>query len=285
MQPARLDSCNWLGSVQILGDAQGLHPTMNQTKQCALITGASAGIGRELAQVFAREGFSLVLTARNLERLNQLAAELRPRHDMDVRVLSQDLSQPDAAQQIFDQLRDTPVDVLVNNAGFGSYGPFAQSDLTLQTDMMQVNMVALVQLTRLFLEPMLQRRSGRILNLASTAAFQPGPMVNVYYASKAFVYSFSYALADELDGAGITVTALCPGLTRTEFLARAHMDLHTGWAAMDPATVAEIGYRGLMRGQRVVIPGLLNRITSFLSRRMPPRLTSAVIRRIHSAHE
>jgi short-subunit dehydrogenase len=147
--------------------------------------------------------------------------------------------------------------------------------------MMQVNMVSLVQLTHLFLQPMLARDSGRILNVASTAAFQPGPLVNVYYATKAFVYSFSYALAEELAGTGIRVTALCPGMTRTEFFDRAGMRQRKPWLVMEPGEVAEVGYRGLMKGKRVVIPGLLNQIASFFAKRMPPRLTSAVVKRIH----
>ncbi len=246
----------------------------------ALITGASAGIGRELARVFARHGSNIILVARNEARLKELAAELQSAYQVQATVLPRDLARPDAAAGIFAALRETPVSVLVNNAGFGSHGPFASTDLALQTEMMQVNMTALVELTHLFLQPMLTRGSGRILNVASTAAFQPGPTVNIYYASKAFVYSFSYALADELAGTGITVTALCPGMTRTEFFERAHVRPR-GWVMMDAGKVAELGYRGTVSGRRVVIPGLLNQVASFFARRMPPRLTSAIVRRIH----
>jgi len=246
----------------------------------ALITGASAGIGHELARVFARKGSDVILLARNEARLNELAAELRSAHRVQVMVLPRDLAQPKAAAEIFAALRETPVSVLVNNAGFGSHGSFATTDLARQTEMMQVNMTAMVELTHLFLQPMLVRGSGRILNVASTAAFQPGPTVNIYYASKAFVYSFSYALADELAGTGITVTALCPGMTRTEFFERAHIPARS-WLMMDARTVAESGYRGMVRGRRVVIPGLLNQVASFCARRVPPRLTSAIVRRIH----
>ena len=165
----------------------------------ALITGASSGIGRELAKVFAANGFCLVLVARNESRLNQLAEELRATNKLEVMVLPQDLSKPGAASAIFSRLAGSPISVLVNNAGFGSYGPFAKSSLDVQTEMIQVNVMALVQLTHLFLQPMLAQRSGRVLNVASTAAFQPGPMMSGYYASKAFVYSFSYALANELN--------------------------------------------------------------------------------------
>ena len=247
----------------------------------AVITGASAGIGRELATVFARNKFNLVLIARNEKRLELLAQELESAHHIEARALPKDLARARVASETFEELRNTPISVLVNNAGFGSYGPFAQSDLSLQTEMMQVNMVSLVQLTHLFLQPMLARNNGRILNVASTAGFQPGPLVNVYYATKAFVYSFSYALAEELAGTGIRVTALCPGMTRTEFFGRAGMRKGKAWLMMEPREVAEAGYRGLMKGKRVVIPGLLNQISSFFAKRMPPRLTSAVVKRIH----
>jgi short-subunit dehydrogenase len=247
----------------------------------ALITGASAGIGHELARVFAANSFNLALVARNETRLNKIAGDLRAANEINVRVVAQDLAQPQAAAEIFCQTQDIPVSVLVNNAGFGSYGPFAQANLNVQTDMMQVNMVALVQLTSLFLQPMLGRGKGRILNVASTAAFQPGPLVNTYYATKAFVYSFSYALAEELAGTGISVTALCPGMTRTEFFERAQMRKRHPRISMDARKVAESGFRGMMKGKRVVIPGLMNQISSFFAKRMPPRLTSAVVRRIH----
>ena len=247
----------------------------------ALITGASSGIGRELAIVFAQNGHNLVLVARNEARLSALAGELRSTNKIEAKIVTQDLDEPGAASKIFQGIREIPISVLVNNAGFGSYGVFAQSDLASQTSMMQVNMLALVQLTHLFVPPMLAKGAGRILNVASTAAFQPGPLINVYYATKAFVYSFSYALADELAGTGVSVTTLCPGLTRTEFQERAHLSSSGGWPTMSAHLVAMEGYRGLMKGKRVVIPGVLNKIASFVAKRAPARITSAVVRRIH----
>jgi short-subunit dehydrogenase len=247
-----------------------------------LITGASAGIGQELARVFAEHGYNLVLLARDADALSRLAKELETSSKIQARALPQDLAQPGAASRVFQSLRDTPISVLVNNAGFGGYGAFADSSLALCSEMMQVNMVALVELTHLFLQPMRERNRGRILNVASTAAFQPGPTMNIYYATKAFVYSFSYALAVELRASGITVTTVCPGLTRSRFFTRAKIKMEHSWAMMESRTVAEAGYRGLLRGQRVVIPGWMNKATSFLARRAPPRLTSAIVRRIHS---
>lgn len=247
----------------------------------ALITGASTGIGRELAEVFAANEFDLVLVARHQERLSAVARELTSVHRTEVQVLPQDLGRPGAAEELFQRLRTVPISVLVNNAGFGRYGPFVESDLSEQTGMMQVNMMALVQLTHLFVQPMRVRKAGYVLNVASTAAFQPGPLLNVYYATKAFVFSFSYALAAELEGSGVAVTVLCPGLTRTDFQQRAGLHQGGAWPMMSSRTVAEIGYRGLMQGRRVVIPGMLNRIATFFARRAPFRITSAVVRKIH----
>lgn len=247
----------------------------------ALITGASTGIGRELAEIFAANKFNLALVARHQERLSAVAQELSSVHRVQVQALAEDLSRPGVAEGLFQRLRATPISVLVNNAGFGSYGPFVESDLTVQTEMMQLNMVALVQLTHLFVQPMRLRKTGHILNVASTAAFQPGPLLNIYYATKAFVFSFSYALADELQGSGVNVTVLCPGLTRTEFQKRAHLREGAAWPMMSARTVAESGYRGMLTGRRVVIPGMLNRVATFFARRVPFRIASAVVRKIH----
>jgi short-subunit dehydrogenase len=239
----------------------------------ALITGASSGIGLELARVFAREGYRLVLVARNEKLLQDLAGELQT----ETVVIARDLAKAGAAQEVFDQVRE--VDVLVNNAGFGSSGKFVEAPLDEQLGMMQLNMTALVALTGLFLPGMLKAGSGRILNVASTAAFQPGPLMAVYYATKAFVLSFSEAIHEELLGSGVTVTALCPGATETGFGDRANMNdarLFKVKKPMDARTVAEAGYRGLMAGKAIVIPGLMNRVMA-QSVRVSPR---SVVRKI-----
>jgi short-subunit dehydrogenase len=246
-----------------------------------LITGASAGIGKELAALFAADQFNLVLVARNAERLQALAAELKGRHGIEARVLPIDLSTPGAAREVFESIKDIEISVLVNNAGFGTFGPFHQSELRAESGVIQVNITALCELTHLFVQPMLARHQGKILNVASTAAFQPGPLMNVYYASKAFVYSFSYALAVELEGTGVTVTALCPGTTRTEFFERARMRIRKGWPMMDARRAAEAGYHGLMKGKRIVIPGVLNNIASAVAKRLPPRITAGFVRRLN----
>jgi short-subunit dehydrogenase len=248
----------------------------------ALITGATAGIGFELARFFAADRFNLALVARNEPRLTQVAVELRAKHGIQVKVIPKDLSSDTVPKEIFDELRGTPVSVLVNNAGFGWRGAFAQDNPRHSLEMMRVNMDALVELTYWFVQPMLAARQGRILNVASLAAFQPGPFTNIYFATKAFVFSFSVALAEELAGTGVTVTTLCPGSTQTEFFERAEMGpSRRDLLMMDAGVVAEIGYRGLMTGKRIVIPGVLNKITSTLAKHTPARLSAKVVRKLN----
>jgi short-subunit dehydrogenase len=252
-------------------------------KEFALITGATAGIGYELAKLFAIDRFNLVLIARDEARLNKVAAELRSAHNIEAVVVPKDLSNITAPREIFDALADTPISFLINNAGFGSQSAFADEKLELSLKMMHVNMDALVELTHLFLQPMLKRGNGRILNVASTAAFQPGPFTNIYYATKAFVFSFSVALAEELAGTGITVTTLCPGFTKTEFHERAGFQRSSKWLSMMSALeVAQIGYRGLMNGKGIVIPGFRNKLTAAVSRRLPATFTARMVRRMNA---
>src|SRR5277367_149242 len=190
----------------------------------ALITGASFGIGLELARIFAREGYSLVLVARTADRLRQLASELEKNHGTRSLILAVDLTDPGASAYVLDQTTraDLQVDVLVNNAGFGQYGLFAENDLEECLRQIQLNITTLTHLTRLYLPAMIERKTGGILNVASTAAFQPGPLMAVYFATKAYVLHFSEALANELHGKGVTVSCLCPGPTATEFQERAN---------------------------------------------------------------
>jgi short-subunit dehydrogenase len=252
-------------------------------RRTALVTGATSGIGYELAKLFVRDGFDLVIVARNDQRLHEVADELR-RGGVGITVVAQDLSQPDAADAIYRQLTDAgvDVDVLVNNAGFSVYGPFWTTDPHRQWQMIQTNIVALTQLTHLLLTRMVARRSGRILNLASTASFAPGPYSAVYGASKAYVLSFSEALAEELRGTGVTVTTLCPGPTKTEFAERAHLtgtNLFRGRLS-SAADVARVGYRALMRGQTTVVVGLANQLLLLTIRLSPRTLVLKVSRRM-----
>jgi uncharacterized protein len=251
----------------------------------ALVTGASSGIGLELAVLLARGRHDLVLVARSRERLETVARGLAEEFGVRARVRAADLSERGAPAAIAAELsaESTPIDVLVNDAGFGVHGFFAALPLEEQLAMIQVNVTALTQLTGLFLPGMLERRSGRILNVASTAAFQPGPLMAVYYATKAYVLSFSEALASETAGSGVTVTALCPGPVATEFQKRAGTEkgtLVTGPLAVPARAVAEAGYEGMLRGEPLVIPGLGNRAIVQALRLSPRRLVTAISRRL-----
>jgi len=251
-------------------------------KQTALITGASSGIGLELARLFARGGFDLVLVARSLDKLNQLAGELRERWGVSVRILVKDLTNPQAPDEVFQGLRQAsiPIDILVNNAGFGAYGFFHQLDLKRDLEMIQVNIAVLTKLTKLFLPAMIERKQGKILNVASTAAFQPGPLMAVYYATKAYVLHFSEAIANELRGTGVTVTCLCPGPTRSGFQEMADIEnvklVRAGM--MSSERVARIGYEGLLKGKTVVVAGLRNKISAFLVRLGPRSWVRRIVR-------
>lgn len=248
----------------------------------ALITGASYGIGLELARIFARENYNLVLVARTADKLRQLASELEKAHGTRSLVLATDLTEPGSPAYILDQTSRAgiTVDVLVNNAGFGQYGLFAENDLDECLHQIQLNVTTLTHLTRLYLPEMLERKSGRILNVASTAAFQPGPLMAVYFATKAYVLHLSEALSNELQGTGVTVTCLCPGATATEFHKRANATgmrfLRMG--SMDARTVAEDGYRAFIAGKPVVISGLKNWLVAQSVRFSPRNTVTAVVR-------
>jgi len=241
--------------------------------ETVLITGASAGIGRELAACFAADRSRLVLVARRKRELESLAEELRERYKTQSEVIVGDLSQPTTPTRLFEHLRNngSKVDVLVNNAGFGAYGQFAELDERRQLDMAQVNIVALTHLTRLFLPGMLARKRGGVLNVASTASFQGGPGMAVYYASKAYVLSFSEAISEETAGTGVVVTALCPGATATEFPQASGMKNSKLFerASMSAAVVARIGHRAFRKGRFVVVAGLPNKLMSFSTRLVP----------------
>ncbi|HJO03585.1 MAG TPA: SDR family oxidoreductase [Acidobacteriota bacterium] len=251
-------------------------------KITALVTGASSGIGLELARLFAADGHDLVLTARRESRLRQLAAELSETHGVEVAVVAADLAAPDAPRALHDTVeqRGLQVDALVNNAGFGSSGSFADADLDRQLEMIQVNVGALVELTGLCLPAMRRRGRGWIMNVASTAAFQPGPLMSVYFATKAFVLHFSEAIAEEVREEGVVVSAFCPGPTLTEFRAvsRGRDDLPVPAGVPDAATVAAAGYAALWRARQVFIPGVKNRLMA-LSVRWAPR--AFVARTVH----
>lgn len=231
--------------------------------QAALITGASAGLGLEYAKLFAADKHDLVLVARRKDRLDALGAELTRAHGIQVHVIAADLMQSSAPKQIVDEVQRLGIEIgfLVNNAGFGSNGPFAQLDPAKELGMVEVNVTALVALTRAFLPGMVARKTGRILNIGSTAGFQAGPFMATYYASKAFVNSFTEALWYELKGTGVTATVSCPGATATEFAAVAETANSRLFAmgAMSSAQVAGQGYRAMHAGKSMIVHGFKNK--------------------------
>jgi len=251
--------------------------------QTVLITGASGGIGYELARLFARDGYNLVLVARSREKLAEVARELHGNFACTVKTIALDLSAAPAPKFLFDQLQaeGIAIDILINNAGFGAFGEFVQMAEPEILGQIQLNITALTHLTRLFLPAMIVRQRGKIMNVASTAAFQPGPLMAVYYATKAYVLSFSEALANEVSRSGVTVTCFCPGATNTNFARRAGNDntrLFKKIGGMKVERVARDGYRGLMAGKTVVISGFQNWLVAESVRFAPRKMVTALSR-------
>lgn len=261
----------------------------NSPRRTALITGASAGIGAELARVFAAHDYDVVLIARRRDALEALAGQLEGKHGITATVIVDDLGDPAAPERIFAATRDArlDIDVLVNNAGFGLGGEFSETPIDREMAMVQVNVTSLMQLTKLYMGPMLQRRRGYVMNVASTAAFFPGPGMSVYYASKAFVLSFSQALSEELSQSGIVVSCLCPGPTETEFAEVAKLNKAKLFDATlaDAREVAEFGYRAMLGGWRVAIPGARNKLLVQAQRFVPRRLVARVVKTLQESRK
>ncbi len=254
-------------------------------QKTVLITGGSSGIGFELAKIFGKNSYNLVLVAQNKDRLEKSADELK-NSGFNVQTIAKDLSDPTSPAQIYEHLNKEriSIDVLVNNAGFSNYGPFAETDLELELSELQVNIVSLTHLTKLFVRDMLKKRDGKILNVASTAAFIPGPLMAVYYASKAYVLSFSEALNSELENTGVHVTALCPGPTDTGFAVRGGLQdspLFQG-KNLGASYVAQAAFDGLMKNQAVVIPGLKNKLMIQSLRLVPRSIIPKVVKRMQT---
>lgn len=267
-----------------------IHTHTMKNKKTALITGASSGIGREFASILAREGYNLVLVVRSLHKITDLIEELDHEYQREVTAIEKDLSKETAAEEIVTAIkeRDITIDCLINNAGFGDYGFFHKSDIEKTREMMQVNMVAVTELTRLLLPAMVKKGSGAILNVASTAAFQPGPLMAVYYATKAYVLSFSEALANELQGTGVTVTALCPGPTNTQFEEQAALEESKLFKNIDLATprdVAEFGYSAMKQGKPVAIHGWKNWMMAQSVRFTPRSMVTTIVRKMQEEVE
>jgi uncharacterized protein len=256
----------------------------NSSGKTALVTGASGGIGQAIAEQFARDRVDLVIVARSAEQLEANAAKWKGQYGVAVTVIASDLAQVGAAQALADKVLGPgiAIDYLVNNAGYGSFGLFAESDLDYALGMMRLNMETLTILTKRFLPGIIARR-GKIMNVASTAAFQPGPYMAVYYATKAYVLNFSEAIAEELEGTGVTVTAFCPGPTASGFQDKAALHdsgLIKGRRIPGAEEVGIAGYRAMQRGQRVYIPGAMNWLMAQSIRYTPRRLVTKVVKRV-----
>ncbi|MDN5924937.1 MAG: SDR family oxidoreductase [Xanthomonadales bacterium] len=254
------------------------------SRKTALITGGSGGIGHAIAREFVKHGVDVIITGRDKAGMEALAAQWRSEYGVEVTGLAAELSHADGARALFDAVAATGVEIdyLVNNAGVGLFGEFADSDLDAALRMMHLNMDAPTVLCKLFL-PQLVRRRGKIMNIASTAAFQPGPYMAVYYATKAFVLSLSEALACELAGSGVSVTTFCPGPTASGFQDKAAMQksgLVKGKAMPSAEAVGMAGYRAMLAGKRVVIPGMLNKLLAFCIRFMPRSWVTALVKAI-----
>lgn len=254
-----------------------------------LITGASGGIGLELARLAARDRQNLVLVARSGDKLEKLAKEIRTTYPVEVKTLVSDLSKTKGVEELLSSVGSwqITIDTLINNAGFGDFGDFASADLDKSLEMIRLNITALSYLTHHFLREMVRSGRGKIMNVASTASFMPGPGMAVYYASKAYVLSFSEALAREVKGTGVTVTALCPGPTDTGFAETAGLGkslLHRMLPTASAAEVARVGYKAMLKGKTVVVPGFMNTLSSITPRFLPRPVVSNLIYNIHKKH-
>lgn len=255
-------------------------------KETALITGASSGIGLEFAKLFAADGSDLVIVARREERLKEIAEELEAAHGVKVHVLAKDLSKPKAPEEIFSYVnkQKIQIDVLVNNAGFGKKEEFSKTDKDIHLEMVQVNITALTHLTKLFLTGILERGYGGILNVGSLAGFQPGPNLAVYFASKAYVLSFTEALAEEIENPNIKVSCFAPGPVRTEFGEKSKLDdsLLFKLSLMDSAPAVKAGYEGFRKGQIIVIPGIKQQVVPLLNRITPRFMLRKIAKRLNT---
>ena len=263
---------------------------MNRINKTALVTGASTGIGNELSRLLAQDGYNLVLIARNEEKLKKLSTELEEKYNIFAKVIVKDLSSPNSPQEIFKETQEQElnISVLINNAGYGSFGEFLDLQIENEINMLQVNILSLTNLTYLYGKEMIKMGSGKILNVSSTAAFQPGPLMTVYYASKAYVLHFSEALANELKNKNITVTTLCPGPTKTNFQQRAEMlesKLVNGKRIMNAALVAAGGYKGMKAGRTLVIPGIQNKMLSIGVKLLPRGIVTRFVRSIQESRK
>ncbi len=261
---------------------------MENTSRTALVTGASNGIGKEFAIKLAQNGHDVIMVARETDKLQSAADQISNQYKVNTYPITKDLAHEKAAHELVEEVNalDLNVSVLINNAGFGHKAYFHKTDAGINRAMMGLNIACLTELTHLLLPSMIESKHGRILNVSSTAAYQPGPLMAVYFASKSYVSSFSQALHSELQGTGVSVTLLCPGPTITSFAETAKLTgnpIHSGFVPMwTPDKVAEVGYNAMMRGKRIVIAGFVNKLTSFLGTVMPTAMVMRSLKKMHA---
>lgn len=254
-------------------------------KKTALVTGASSGIGYELVIILAQNCYDVILVARSKQKLEDFKITLIEKYNVDVTIIIKDLSRAEGANELFEEIKDKQIDVLINNAGIGDHGYFTSCNIDKLNHMMNLNILALTNLTRLILPSMIERNSGKIMNVSSIAGFQPGPLMAVYYASKAYVLSLSVALSSELSHTKVTVTVLCPGPTDTDFAKTANLDnskLFQNLPVADVRTVSLYGYKKMQKGKTIAIPGLLNKLTVFMTKLTPRKLSANIVKKIQS---
>lgn len=257
-----------------------LQQTMSSAKKWAVITGASSGIGRALAFEFAKNSFNLFLTARNENALAEVAEACRRRFGVEAEVFPADLADADSTDRLVRKISGREFDVLVNNAGFGIKGDFVETDIHDELKMLQVHLVALLRLTKAVLPKMVESKRGKVLSVASVYSFAPAPMQSVYSASKAFILNFSSALQNEVKGANVQVSVVCPGITQTEFRARAGIVDNKG-SGMTAEKVAEISFLQMMKGRHIIIPGFQNKFFVFMARCLPSEWFASIVRLVN----
>jgi short-subunit dehydrogenase len=249
----------------------------------ALVTGAASGLGYEFAVLLAKDSYNLILIDIDSENLEGIKKELENLYQTQVTILVKDLSIAEIADEIYKEIQDKSIDVLINNAGFGLFGTFSKTKWQRESAMLHLHIMTTTHLTKLLLNGMVERGKGRILNISSLAAFQPGPLMAIYYASKAYILSFSEAIANELKGTGVTVTVLCPGQTKTSFqqvVSKQNCDNKISFNMACPVQVAKYGYNAMMQGKTVVVPGFFNKFLSKLPRLMPRKTSASIVRKI-----
>jgi len=249
----------------------------------ALVTGGASGLGFEFAELLAKDSYNLILIDIDKNNLEKTKKEIQEKCNCTITILEKDLSIINIADEIVEELKNTQIDVLINNAGFGLYGTFDKTDWQRESEMLHLHILTTTHLTKLLLPDMVKRKSGKILNMSSLAAFQPGPLMAIYYASKAYILSFSEAIANELKGTGVTVTVLCPGQTKTSFqkvVSQETSENKIGFNIACPKQVAKYGYRAMQKGKTVAIPGNFNKFLSKLPRIMPRDKATSIVRKI-----